>query len=688
MKTDTDLSYLTELNGLPLRILSRGIEIGPAILHHSNRRQCELALRGGRPRGRTRHSPTNSTHYWEPQVASHCQIHAFNTYLGFRALDLYKVLEFSVKLNTHVRASTQQHWTLDGNYFHSSTGNYTVPLINFYLATKKSHLGYITGHQNSRTYIPHYTPATTETSENYSAGILLGSSREQVLQRIPPHCSRFMLHYNAGYGHAKTLKLHNGEWWDLDSENMQGPKRLHSSDWQHLQGHIYVLTHTTLSFQAHPFQPELYYKPNNHTTTTDPDPEPEPEPEPEPTHELARAASIALVSTDEEPSPKRKKTRTSRRQAPTSRNKSPTTKSHSPTQPQTDNTQSHATTLPTPSRPVIPDGRRMRQSRIFGAGSPTKKPTLPRPTKPLPPTKRTKTDHTTLHPVFQQQTILHTTNTTTVNCRGIGSSWEMIYDHIRTNKNDIVILNETKLTSNRKSIMNMIKKDMPDYHFHHSSKTIQQATNANNTITHSAGVITLIKKTLTTHPINHEVPTEIAGHLTHQTINNTTHILGVYMPCNDPTKRAAIYNHIHYIISKNPTHQYIAGGDWNAVYYPTDRSSTTNHPEDYTHQQHFSKYLIKLQPSPRPHTYYTYTDNHPYSSRIDDIILINPPLGTTVTEVVHQMGDTLDHMALEHHITSALFPPPNLDTPPTDPTPQLQLPLKQQDMAKAREAIS
>ena len=59
-----------------------------------------------------------------------------------------------------------------------------------------------------------------------------------------------------------------------------------------------------------------------------------------------------------------------------------------------------------------------------------------------------------------------------------------------------------------------------------------------------------------------------------------------------------------------------------------------------------------------------------------------------MTEHVHQMGDTLDHMALEHHITSSLFPPPDLDPPQINPIPQLQLPLKQQDMAKAKEAIT
>jgi hypothetical protein len=59
-----------------------------------------------------------------------------------------------------------------------------------------------------------------------------------------------------------------------------------------------------------------------------------------------------------------------------------------------------------------------------------------------------------------------------------------------------------------------------------------------------------------------------------------------------------------------------------------------------------------------------------------------------ITETTHQMGDTLDHMALEQHITSTLFPPPKHDAPTISPLPQLQLPLKQQDMAKAKEAIT
>ena len=133
-------------------------------------------------------------------------------------------------------------------------------------------------------------------------------------------------------------------------------------------------------------------------------------------------------------------------------------------------------------------------------------------------------------------------------------------------------------------------------------------------MTHSAGVITLIKKTITNHTQKHELPADIAGHLTHQTINNNAHIIGVYMPCNDTTKRNNLYTTINNIINNNPSHHYIILGDWNAAYFPNDKSNTTKHPEDSAHKQHLNNYHTKIQPSPRLHTYYTYTDNTPYRS--------------------------------------------------------------------------
>jgi exonuclease III len=297
-------------------------------------------------------------------------------------------------------------------------------------------------------------------------------------------------------------------------------------------------------------------------------------------------------------------------------------------------------------------------------------------------------EQTSDHPVQQQEHILNDTNITTINCRGIGSSWEVIYDHIRSRDNDIIILTETKLLSHRKSILNMIKSDMHDYHFHHNSKTTLQATSPDKIVTPSAGVITLIRKTVTAHPVNHETPVELSGHITHQTINNITHVLGVYMPCNNAPKRENIYSYIHHITEKNPTHHYILAGDWNATCHTTDRSSLTKYPDDISHQQHISQLCITPQPQPRPHTYFSCSNNTPYSSRIDDILLINSPPGTHTTESTHQMGDTLDHHALEQRLTSTLLPPPAIPPTNTYTSPQLLLPLKQSDKEKTRQAIT
>jgi len=219
----------------------------PPTCYPSELCDCDLTPRGGRTTRATRHPLLNSTHYWEPQIDSRCQIHSINIYLGYKALDHDDILDFSVKLDNHVNNYTCQRWTLEGHY-DCLTGNYTSNLINFYLSSNKSHLGSLTCHTNPR-YIPHHISPHTEiagTLLTYSAGIMLGSSQTQILQRIPTNCSCFLLHYNSGYGHAKAIKQLDGEWWDMNSE---GPYPLTPPDWQLLQGHIYTLT-THLDYLA------------------------------------------------------------------------------------------------------------------------------------------------------------------------------------------------------------------------------------------------------------------------------------------------------------------------------------------------------------------------------------------------------------------------------------------------------
>jgi hypothetical protein len=319
-------------------------------------------------------------------------------------------LDFSVKLNTHVNLTTNRHWTLEGKYFNVSTGNYAVPLINYYLHTTKAHIGFLHSHTNNQTYTPnhkHNIINNARTTETYPAGISPGSSKQQIMQRIPTNCTCFILHYDAGgYGHAKTIKLYEGEWWNMDSETT-GPTILTSPDWHQMQGHIFTLTHTTPQFHGHLFQPEIYYNPTNQTGE---DP-------------------IYLVSEDEDPT--NYTTNNNTLQTPTpNKKRTPEDKPHSP---QDSKPHNH-------NKTNIPDSNKLKQRRIFGAGPPAKKPTPPRTIKPTTKPKRKKTEHNTTHPTHQHQSRSQTTNITTINCRGIGSSWEIIYDHIRTNNNDIIIL--------------------------------------------------------------------------------------------------------------------------------------------------------------------------------------------------------------------------------------------------------
>ena len=91
-----------------------------------------------------------------------------------------------------------------------------------------------------------------------------------------------------------TIKLHKGEWWNMNSENT-GPTIITSNDWHHLQGHIFTMIHTTPQFQGYMFQPEIHYQSTNYENT-------------EPTN---------LVSDDDEP-PTHKKPRSTTPQIPTS----------------------------------------------------------------------------------------------------------------------------------------------------------------------------------------------------------------------------------------------------------------------------------------------------------------------------------------------------------------------------------
>jgi len=662
-------------------------------------------LRGGRPRGSRRlQSKSESAPYWEAQTASHCQIHSINAYLGYKAMDINLVLDFANKLHTQVTRATDNHWKVMGSYFLNPSGNYNNALIDYYTFTKQTGTGYLVSHRN-HPYTPLHT-SSPNTEENYETGIQLGSTKQQILSRIPINSTKFILHYwSNGYGHAITIKYYNNKWYNLDSE-ISGPTILTPQDWHQLQGRIYTLSQATPSFHGHPFQPDLYFDPTNpHPNTngtiledsqqintyTNPPPSPPDQTIPTTQNNTETPTDedddiIYLVSEDESHA-KRKKPYTSTKKSKKSK-KTTTTKKRSrsdlppPIQ---------AARLPTPSRPTIPEYNKLRQTRIPGAPPPSKKQQSISTTKPTSPVKRSKpkySEQTSDHPVQQQEHILNDTNITTINCRGIGSSWEVIYDHIRSRDNDIIILTETKLLSHRKSILNMIKSDMHDYHFHHNSKTTLQATSPDKIVTPSAGVITLIRKTVTAHPVNHETPVELSGHITHQTINNITHVLGVYMPCNNAPKRENIYSYIHHITEKNPTHHYILAGDWNATCHTTDRSSLTKYPDDNSHQQHISQLCITPKPQPRPHTYFSCSNNTPYSSRIDDILLINSPPGTHTTESTHQMGDTLDHHALEQRLTSTLLPPPTIPPTNTYTSPQLLLPLKQSDKEKTRQAIT
>ena len=277
---------------------------------------------------------------------------------------------------------------------------------------------------------------------------------------------------------------------------------------------------------------------------------------------------------------------------------------------------------------------------------------------------------TNTHP---NKTIPHNTppsNTTvaTLNCRGIRTSWEIILLAINKYQPDILILTETKLhTGLTKHFSKTITQDLPNYTHHHSSITLKTASQLSTNLQQqptryigAGGVLLLIHKNYQHHLIKQEVPPATAGSLAHVTIevpgHNTIHILGTYMPHDNPNTTKATYTHIGNIIRNHAPHgDYIlAGGDWNATMYPTDRSNSEFDP---MHAQNCHDIdLHPTNPNNRAKTYQYYQYNTSGSSRIDDILIHPKPTDKLTQEITYQAGGNLDHLLLLQNIPHTTLP--------------------------------
>jgi hypothetical protein len=97
--------------------------------------------------------------------------------------------------------------------------------------------------------LPEYTPKKPrQSAEKYPRGIHMGSTKEEILQALEG-TQNVILNYTTtrGYGHSACLKIHNQQWYMLDSEN-QGPINLDTAPseegWEKVSGHTYILSET------------------------------------------------------------------------------------------------------------------------------------------------------------------------------------------------------------------------------------------------------------------------------------------------------------------------------------------------------------------------------------------------------------------------------------------------------------
>ena len=279
----------------------------------------------------------------------------------------------------------------------------------------------------------------------------------------------------------------------------------------------------------------------------------------------------------------------------------------------------------------------------------------------------------------------------TVNCRGIRSNWESIYTAIQELQKtpDVIIFTETKLTTNMRGMRAAISRDMGQYNMHHSS-----VPNPKHLDNRGRGGVIILTHTRLGPITKVEVQPNLAGALVHIRLNSPeypTHIMGIYMPDEEPQTRLAVYEYIKDHTDEGSNYL-ITGGDWNATTYTRDRSTGVPSTLDNQHRKGIERAAIhptNCNPNNRKHTFHCYQEQRlVHSSRIDDILIHpQPTRGTLVSEECMQAGGTLDHHILRQTLNTHIT---NQDPQPEkvgQTAPTLILPITQEYIALTRSAI-
>jgi exonuclease III len=596
----------------------------------------------------------------EKQIQMFCQTHSINAYQGKSTLAPHDVLAFAKDTHQkHIQAGKAAG--LNGHY--NNNGNFSVPLINYYMQQHQTDIGYLRSVQNET-----YTPANpamqdqlktaqqqvgNDTYQNTDTGILRGSTKQQVLNRIDQH-DRFLLHYTTyprggiSYGHAVCVKQHNGTWYLLDSEKAHPIKldeQPNGKGWDNLYGAIYVITPGPPNIAGLDIlEPRSPGSPMHIQDT-------QAENQDQPT------AAKRTIPPPQQPKPKRN-TRTPN----TTEEEWPKpTAVQQPAKPLAPKKRKHETVTTGPMDQYIPAALVQEQSQ-----PPNSPPPKTTPQQQPPANKRTWVQTVMGQKTKQARTHLadrrpppnqpmqrgkqapppmsHKITVATLNCRGIKSSWPAIQSMLNTTKPDILILTETKLVSCMHGMLKQVQQEAGDYQMHHSS--IHHPKGQKQMTPGAAGVITLISNKYAAAYTKVEVTPTVAGYISHIKLGaeNTTltHIIGTYMPSDKPSAKQAAYKYIEEITRQcnGTSHTMLVAGDWNATLYPGDRSAGNHNHTDQQHaQQCATLQLVNTAGPQREHTYHCY-EHHTlqHSSRIDDIYVFSPPPGSSSTEQCIEVG--------------------------------------------------
>ena len=270
----------------------------------------------------------------------------------------------------------------------------------------------------------------------------------------------------------------------------------------------------------------------------------------------------------------------------------------------------------------------------------------------------------------------------------------------------ILVLSETKTTPamHTNNTKLAIKRALSGYTIFMSSR---KPTRGRGKKEHpQSGVLVGLKEGYDGRTLRHLIPGTLKGHLVHLSIHpergNTTHLMGVYVPPDQPDTRLALNNYLKRWAAecKEQNTRMMVLGDWNAALYPEDRSRlTATSPADTSHAEMcretgLSPLTTHSQPCERAHTYHR--SSPPASSRIDDCLFLGKgssdlELRSKATEEVAEAGDSLDHRALIttfHHSLLSLQPKRTAPTAQGKRAPKLKLPLKPDQISAAMQRIN